>query len=71
MNPDDESLRWPSRQLHTQSTSEQQTLWWRLGAKHRADFKFRRQHRIGPDFADLCCIKRRLIIEIDGSQHAE
>jgi very-short-patch-repair endonuclease len=33
--------------------------------------KFRRQHRIGPYFADFCCIDRRLIIEIDGSQHAE
>ncbi|MBV8451157.1 MAG: DUF559 domain-containing protein [Deltaproteobacteria bacterium] len=25
----------------------------------------------GPYFADFCCIARRLIIEIDGSQHAE
>jgi very-short-patch-repair endonuclease len=34
-------------------------------------FKFRRQHAIGPYFADLCCVARRLVIEIDGGQHAE
>lgn len=25
----------------------------------------------GPYFADFCCTKRRLIIELDGGQHAE
>jgi very-short-patch-repair endonuclease len=34
-------------------------------------FKFRRQHRIGPYFADFCCVAQHLIIELDGSQHAE
>jgi len=33
--------------------------------------KFRRQHPIGPYVADFCCVEHRLIIEIDGSQHAE
>jgi len=33
--------------------------------------KFRRQHPIGPYFADFCSIERRLVIELDGSQHAE
>jgi len=33
--------------------------------------KFRRQHPIGPYFADFCSIERRLIIELDGAQHAE
>ncbi|MFA6029160.1 MAG: DUF559 domain-containing protein [Elusimicrobiota bacterium] len=31
---------------------------------------FRRQHRIGPFIVDFCCIKERLIIEIDGEKHA-
>ena len=33
--------------------------------------KFRRQHPIGPYFADFCSIERRLVIELDGSQHAD
>src|SRR5260370_32597524 len=30
-----------------------------------------RQQRIGPYFADFCCGAQHLIIELDGSQHAE
>jgi len=33
-------------------------------------FKFRRQHRIGPYFAEFRCVARRLILELDVSQHA-
>ena len=33
--------------------------------------KFRRQHPSGPYFADFCSIERRLVVELDGSQHAE
>ena len=32
--------------------------------------KFRRQHPIGPYFADFACVARRLVIEIDGEHHA-
>ena len=33
--------------------------------------KFRRQHPIGTYFVDFCSIQRKLIIEIDGGQHAD
>ena len=33
--------------------------------------KFRRQHPIGPYFVDFCSIESRLIVEVDGIQHAE
>ena len=33
--------------------------------------KFRRQHPIGSCIADFACIERRLIIELDGSQHMD
>ena len=46
-------------------------MWRCLRAKRFGGFKFRRQHRIGPYFADICCIERGLILELDGSQHAE
>jgi very-short-patch-repair endonuclease len=34
-------------------------------------FKFRRQHRIGPYFADFACTEVGLVIEVDGSQHLD
>ena len=71
MNADDESPRDRGRRLRAESTAEEQKLWRYLRAKRFAGFKFRRQHRIGPYFADLCCIERRVIIELDGSQHAK
>jgi very-short-patch-repair endonuclease len=35
-----------------------------------AGVKFRRQHPIGPYFADFACPSRKLVIEIDGDHHA-
>jgi len=71
MNPEDETARERSRRLRAESTDEERKLWRHLRAKQFEGFKFRRQHRIGPYFADFCCIARRLIIELDGGQHAE
>jgi very-short-patch-repair endonuclease len=67
----DESARDRGRRLRAQSTKEEAELWKHLRAKRFGGFKFRRQHRIGHYFADLCCVKRRLIVELDGGQHAE
>jgi very-short-patch-repair endonuclease len=50
---------------------EEALLWKHLRAKRFAGFKFRRQHRVGPYFADFCCIQKRLIVELDGGQHVE
>jgi len=33
--------------------------------------KFRRQHPIGPYFADFACVSKKLVIEIDGHHHAD
>jgi very-short-patch-repair endonuclease len=34
-------------------------------------YKFRRQAPIGPYVVDFVCFEKRLVIELDGSQHAE
>jgi very-short-patch-repair endonuclease len=34
-------------------------------------FQFVRQLPIGPYFADFCCRKSKLVVELDGSQHAD
>jgi very-short-patch-repair endonuclease len=35
-----------------------------------AGVKFRRQHPIGPYFADFACVSHKLVVEIDGDHHA-
>jgi len=45
-------------------------LWSRL-KDEQLGFKFRRQHSFGKYIADFCGRKKNLVIEIDGSQHAE
>ena len=45
-------------------------LWRRLQDRQLAGFKFRRQVPIGPYIVDFVCFAARLVIEVDGGQHA-
>jgi very-short-patch-repair endonuclease len=45
-------------------------LWHQLRDRRLLQHKFRRQHSIGPFIADFACVEARLVIELDGSQHA-
>jgi very-short-patch-repair endonuclease len=45
-------------------------LWVRLRARTPGRPAFRRQHPIGPYVADFYCAAARLVIEIDGADHA-
>jgi very-short-patch-repair endonuclease len=60
-----------ARRLRTNQTEAEQKLWSRLRRKQLSGFKFRRQFSIGPFYADFACLNARLIIELDGSQHAD
>jgi primosomal protein N' (replication factor Y) len=51
-------------------TDAEHLLWYHLRYKSLG-VKFRRQHPIGPYIADFACLSRRLVIEIDGSQHRD
>lgn len=57
------------KRLRNNSTPQEILLWSRLKGK-QLGFKFRRQHGIGHYITDFCCPERRIIIELDGSQHA-
>jgi very-short-patch-repair endonuclease len=46
-------------------------LWFVLRDRKFAKFKFRRQVPIGRFIADFVCFERRLVIEVDGGQHAD
>ena len=56
--------------LRENQTPQEVLLWSRLRRK-QFGFKFRRQHSIGGYIADFYCPKKKLVIEIDGSQHFE
>ena len=60
-----------ARALRRNESDSEQKLWRLLHSRRLAGAKFRRNHPIGPYFADFCCIKAKLIIELDGGQHAE
>ena len=60
-----------ARQLRTHQTDPEYKLWSHLRDRQLLGFKFRRQHPIGPFFADFFCLEAKLVIELDGSQHAD
>ncbi len=41
-----------------------------LRDRRMAGVKFRRQHPIGPYFADFAGVSRKLVVEVDGEHHA-
>jgi very-short-patch-repair endonuclease len=59
-----------ARHLRKSSTEAERHLWRLLRARQIHGLKFRRQHPIGPYIADFYCATYRLIIEVDGGQHA-
>jgi very-short-patch-repair endonuclease len=66
-----EQLRADVRRLRREQSEAESLLWQNLRAKRLDGLKFRRQHPIGGHIADFCCLRHRLVIEIDGSQHAD
>jgi very-short-patch-repair endonuclease len=52
-------------------TDAELKLWFALRDRRFANFKFRRQVPIGPFIADFACYDLRIVIEVDGGQHAE
>lgn len=51
-------------------TEAEQELWYHLSG-NQLGLHFRRQHIIGCYIADFVCIRRKLIIEIDGGYHSQ
>ena len=60
-----------ARRLRRDQTDAERILWLRLRNSQLEGFKFRRQFAIGPFFADFCCQEAELVVELDGSQHAD
>lgn len=45
-------------------------LWYHLRAHRFAGYKFKRQMPIGAYVVDFDCLNRKLVVEVDGGQHA-
>lgn len=60
-----------ARQLRQNSTDAENALWYYLRAKRLCGLKFRRQHPIGRFIVDFVCVEKKVIIELDGSQHLD
>lgn len=59
-----------ARHLRRNLTDAERMLWQALRNRQLGHRKFRRQMPIGPYIVDFACEESRLIIELDGGQHA-
>jgi very-short-patch-repair endonuclease len=69
--PVPQELKNRARELRSNQTDVEAKLWRRLRDRQVFGVKFRRQHPIGSYIVDFCCPTLRLIVELDGGQHAE
>ena len=67
MNQD--SLMRNARSLRRNMTVEERKLWYQF--LRDLPVHFRRQHVLGKYIVDFYCHSRKLVIELDGSQHYE
>jgi very-short-patch-repair endonuclease len=60
-----------ARLLRQDSTNVERRLWYRLRSRCINGHKFVRQEPIGSYIVDFICREKRLIVELDGGQHAD
>ena len=60
-----------ARSIRGAPTDAELRLWRLLRDRRLSGFKFRRQVPVGPYIVDFLCVGAKLIVEADGSQHAE
>ena len=59
-----------ARELRKNMTNVEALLWRHLRDRQLGGSKFRRQHPIGPYYVDFVCSEKKLVVEVDGGQHA-
>jgi len=60
-----------AKALRKTQTDAEQKLWYHLRAHRFMGKKFKRQKPIGRYVVDFVCLEEKLIIELDGGQHAD
>ncbi|WP_420559310.1 endonuclease domain-containing protein [Tepidicaulis sp.] len=59
-----------ARALRRNLTDAERLLWRHLRSRQLEGAKFRRQFPVGSFVADFVCLEARLVVELDGGQHA-
>jgi very-short-patch-repair endonuclease len=59
-----------AKRLRRNQTDAERVLWFHLRDRRLRGLKFKRQVPIDRYIADFCCTEARLVIELDGGQHA-
>ena len=59
-----------ARRLRRDQTDAERVLWFRVRDRRLNGLKFKRQVPIDKYIVDFCCAEARLIVELDGGQHA-
>ena len=60
-----------ARALRNNATQAERRLWRHLSRRQVEGAKFSRQMPVGPFICDFLCREHRLVVEVDGGQHAE
>ena len=60
-----------ARDLRRNETESEEIAWGLLRGLRVKGFRFRRQYAVGQYIVDFCCPQQRLIVELDGSAHAQ
>ena len=60
-----------AKELHRNMSPAEAKLWKYLRAHRMDNVHFRNQHAIGNYIVDFCAPRKKLIIELDGSQHLD
>jgi very-short-patch-repair endonuclease len=59
-----------ARQLRKDMTEAERALWAKLRRRQVLGHKFRRQQQLGAYVVDFVCLDKKLVVELDGGQHA-
>ena len=60
-----------AKRLRRDMTEAEKKLWYRIRADQLDGYQFRKQVPLDPYILDFACLRKKLALEVDGSQHAE
>jgi very-short-patch-repair endonuclease len=60
-----------ARRLRRDMTEAEKKLWYRIRQGQLDGYQFRKQVPLDPYILDFACLRKKLALEVDGSQHAE
>ncbi len=69
--PTHKRIRDFAKKMRREPTDAEAKMWRLLRDRRLAQFKFRRQVPFQNFILDFVCFEKRLVVEIDGSQHAD